>query len=280
MKPKGFAVAPLLIMIGAVIAFGVMAYLVWQSYEPASDAVSQNTNQILGGDRDEHGCIGSAGYSWCEAKQKCLRTWEEACESTNTNIILNANTAANTNTTVNANAGTNTNADATATTYTSPAFGISFTYAKTDGGKNVLVKETNDTIYVYMEGTSYDSGQSVQIFTKDAATTLKTAIEQQFLTGYAPADCFVEAITLSGQTDPTWTHARITYPAGDVNAENPWANAEKCPARHTTTNGVSYFATNPALPTKFFYYRIGQYLIPADANDSDSGWQDTVQVTQ
>ena len=33
----------------------------------------------LGGDRDIHGCIPSAGYSWCEAKQKCLRPWEEAC---------------------------------------------------------------------------------------------------------------------------------------------------------------------------------------------------------
>ncbi len=35
--------------------------------------------QIVGGDRDEHGCIGSAGYSWCELKQKCLRVWEEPC---------------------------------------------------------------------------------------------------------------------------------------------------------------------------------------------------------
>lgn len=34
---------------------------------------------IVGGDRDVHGCIGSAGYSWCEAKQKCLRIWEESC---------------------------------------------------------------------------------------------------------------------------------------------------------------------------------------------------------
>lgn len=32
-----------------------------------------------GSDRDAHGCIASAGYSWCEAKQKCLRVWEEAC---------------------------------------------------------------------------------------------------------------------------------------------------------------------------------------------------------
>lgn len=33
----------------------------------------------LGGDRDEHGCIGSAGYLWCEEKQKCRRPWEESC---------------------------------------------------------------------------------------------------------------------------------------------------------------------------------------------------------
>jgi hypothetical protein len=33
----------------------------------------------VGNDRDEHGCIGSAGYSWCEEKQKCLRSWEESC---------------------------------------------------------------------------------------------------------------------------------------------------------------------------------------------------------
>lgn len=34
---------------------------------------------LAGGDVDSHGCIGSAGYTWCEAKQKCLRPWEETC---------------------------------------------------------------------------------------------------------------------------------------------------------------------------------------------------------
>lgn len=34
---------------------------------------------FVGGDKDEHGCIGSAGYSWCQEKQKCLRIWEEPC---------------------------------------------------------------------------------------------------------------------------------------------------------------------------------------------------------
>lgn len=35
--------------------------------------------RVLGGDKDEHGCIGSAGYSWCAVKNKCLRPWEEKC---------------------------------------------------------------------------------------------------------------------------------------------------------------------------------------------------------
>lgn len=34
---------------------------------------------LPGSDRDAHGCIGSAGYTWCEAKQTCLREWEEPC---------------------------------------------------------------------------------------------------------------------------------------------------------------------------------------------------------
>lgn len=34
---------------------------------------------MAGNDSDAHGCRASAGYSWCEAKQKCLRSWEENC---------------------------------------------------------------------------------------------------------------------------------------------------------------------------------------------------------
>ncbi len=37
----------------------------------------------IGGDRDEHGCIATAGYVWCEAKNKCIRPWEEECEAGN-----------------------------------------------------------------------------------------------------------------------------------------------------------------------------------------------------
>jgi hypothetical protein len=42
-------------------------------------AACSSENNLVGNDKDEHGCIGSAGYIWCEEKQKCLRTWEEIC---------------------------------------------------------------------------------------------------------------------------------------------------------------------------------------------------------
>jgi hypothetical protein len=46
----------------------------------ADDANGQSKERFMpGSDRDAHGCIGSAGYSWCEEKQKCLRIWEESC---------------------------------------------------------------------------------------------------------------------------------------------------------------------------------------------------------
>ena len=31
---------------------------------------------LVGNDRDEHGCIGSAGYSWSESLHECVRPWE------------------------------------------------------------------------------------------------------------------------------------------------------------------------------------------------------------
>lgn len=34
--------------------------------------------QIVGGDRDVHGCIPSAGYTWCERESACVRPWELA----------------------------------------------------------------------------------------------------------------------------------------------------------------------------------------------------------
>jgi hypothetical protein len=45
----------------------------------SSKSVSDGAVSV-GSDRDSHGCIGSAGYQWCEEKGKCLRSWEEECK--------------------------------------------------------------------------------------------------------------------------------------------------------------------------------------------------------
>ena len=63
------------IIIVLVIGAGIWYFIV----NKPEETNQLNNNQIVGGDKDEHGCIGSAGYTWCENKQKCLRIWEENC---------------------------------------------------------------------------------------------------------------------------------------------------------------------------------------------------------
>ena len=36
------------------------------------------SSNMPGSDRDEYGCIGSAGYSWCIRSNQCERPWELA----------------------------------------------------------------------------------------------------------------------------------------------------------------------------------------------------------
>ena len=54
----------------------------------STTGVATGTNQLVGNDRDAHGCIGSAGYTWCELKQKCLRSWEEPCAASATGTAV------------------------------------------------------------------------------------------------------------------------------------------------------------------------------------------------
>ncbi len=56
-------------------SFGVVD----QTAKPEAQVPPVVKEPLVGGDKDSHGCIGSAGYMWCEAKTKCLRIWEEPC---------------------------------------------------------------------------------------------------------------------------------------------------------------------------------------------------------
>lgn len=43
-----------------------------------SDGVTSDDDNLLGSDREIHGCIGSAGYAWCDRSSQCERPWELA----------------------------------------------------------------------------------------------------------------------------------------------------------------------------------------------------------
>ena len=44
---------------------------------PGAPENTQGQN-MPGSDKDAHGCVASAGYSWCESTNQCERPWELA----------------------------------------------------------------------------------------------------------------------------------------------------------------------------------------------------------
>ena len=41
------------------------------------DPSSEKPENLVGNDKDEHGCIASAGYTWSELLQECIRPFEK-----------------------------------------------------------------------------------------------------------------------------------------------------------------------------------------------------------
>lgn len=56
---------------------GEMQKEVWSCKQYNEDIMFMTGGPVVGNDKDIHGCIGSAGYSWNEAQQSCLRIWEQ-----------------------------------------------------------------------------------------------------------------------------------------------------------------------------------------------------------
>lgn len=44
------------------------------------NSTNDANNQVIGGQKDENGCLIAAGYSWCPSQKKCMRMWEEYCQ--------------------------------------------------------------------------------------------------------------------------------------------------------------------------------------------------------
>ncbi len=65
-------------------AFGIVGSLTRAKIKEVCSGVA-----VVGGDRDVHGCIGSAGYTWCTTLNKCVRSWEEKCPA----VVIDTNPA-------------------------------------------------------------------------------------------------------------------------------------------------------------------------------------------
>lgn len=44
-----------------------------------NDSATESLENLVGGDRDQYGCLPSAGYVWCPSLSQCLRPWEDDC---------------------------------------------------------------------------------------------------------------------------------------------------------------------------------------------------------
>lgn len=50
-----------------------------QENVPTQGVENGSEGRVVGGDRDEHGCLVAAGYTWCGEQERCIRLWKELC---------------------------------------------------------------------------------------------------------------------------------------------------------------------------------------------------------
>lgn len=125
-----------LILIGIVFfASQKEGSTIFEENREAINEISATSTPIVGGDKDAHGCIGSAGYTWCEIKQKCVRVWEEPCETVSAPVKKDE--------TINWK------------TYKNAQYGFELKYPETatvvDGGETYISFRSSDArLYVYV----------------------------------------------------------------------------------------------------------------------------------
>ena len=165
-----------------------------------------------------------------------------------------------------------------ATTYTSAALGISFSYLPDPNGQTVKVLEQGDKIYVYYSANMEPAaGQWVQVLPKPAGESLVAAITRVIMPGHPAQDCQVVQVADpagAGRQASDFEYAGIVVrraPGEDEAAVLPrWRT---CPQPYTVVGGIGYFQSDPLHPSKFLFLSIGQYAILAG---DDQPWQETI----
>ena len=166
--------------------------------------------------------------------------------------------------------------------YYSEKLGVGFTYVpKVSDTVTAQVTEIGDKIYMHLLGEKPETGQSVEVFTKDPELSLEEAITARFLAGYDPNDCFVRAYE-SGNLRVNYASAGISFPRpADANAPW-WQNSEKCPPHYSEINAVQYFLMNQEVPDKFLFVSAGQDMITSDGtpikDNAGYSWINSLQI--
>jgi len=179
--------------------------------------------------------------------------------------------------------------------YTSDKLGISFSYIPffPNGiGQYFYTKEIGDKVFLYwVPGANHPfSGSdaeflqkiapgaySVEVFTKDSHQSLADAIKQQFLTGIAGTDCYVNS-TRDGhpRQDESFQTAIIDFPHhSNQSRKQLEVIAAKCPYVRSFT-GVNYFMMDQKQTSKLLFVNLGQDDIPSGINGYT--WDETIKV--
>lgn len=67
--PKEHVYSTTTVILVLTILVVIGGIFVWNSRQPSP----------IGGEKDAHGCLVAAGYSWCDARNMCERSWEKYC---------------------------------------------------------------------------------------------------------------------------------------------------------------------------------------------------------
>lgn len=155
--------------------------------------------------------------------------------------------------------------------YSFPNLGISINVAS--GGN---VTEIGDKVYVYETGRKPESGQFVQVISKNPTDSLADAITKQFLPGKSPNDCFVKLGKYDNRFPSNFVTAVITYP-GHTGRDGGDTGYVKCPTLYTEGSGSEYFVMDKDHPDRYIFLDLGQSSLSAGLGDMRA-WQESVKV--
>ncbi len=171
----------------------------------------------------------------------------------------------------------------------SEKLGVGFTYlpySEYNPSVEVMVTEKGDTIYVHDAKYEPETGQSIQVFTKDEKLTLEEAMTDRFLKDYKKTDCFATADSRTDFMPNGYTAAVISFSEELAAKDGPWWDiGDKCPVGYTATNGIQYFVMNSAVPGKFLFLKLGQDSMARDGSIVEDGkefhdWSYSLQIVE